>query len=156
IGSHAIKEQGAEAARSSVMAALDQHFRPEFLNRLDEVILFHNLSKEDIKQIVDIQWRRLEQLLAERRLSITLTDQAREHLAEAGYDPVYGARPLKRAIQHELVDGLALAMLDGMVQEGDHILVDVSQEGSSLTFYPAAASENPAADNIIEGEVVPG
>ncbi|MBN1313380.1 MAG: ATP-dependent chaperone ClpB [Anaerolineae bacterium] len=157
IGSQAIKEQGAESARSSVMAALDQHFRPEFLNRLDEIILFHNLSKEDIKHIVDIQWRRLEQLLAERRLSITLTDPAHDHLAEAGYDPVYGARPLKRALQHELVDGLALAMLDGAVQEGDHIVVDVSQDGNSLTFYPVTPElENQETDNIIEGEAIPG
>jgi ATP-dependent Clp protease ATP-binding subunit ClpB len=87
------------AALTALERLLDQHFRPEFLNRLDEIILFHNLSKEDIKHIVDIQWRRLEQLLAGRRLSITLSDQARDHLTEAGYGPLEWARPLKRAIQ---------------------------------------------------------
>ncbi|NIP13932.1 MAG: hypothetical protein GWM88_03975, partial [Pseudomonadales bacterium] len=84
-------------------------------NRLDEIIIFHSLSREDIKQIVDIQLRRLEVIMADRRLSLTLTEEARDYLAEHSYDPVYGARPLKRAIQHELVDALAMALLDGEV-----------------------------------------
>ena len=146
IGSEYIKEMGAEAARDLVMRELDRHFRPEFLNRLDEIIIFRNLTKEDLKRIVDIQIDRLRGILADRNLTIELTDAAREYLAEVGYDPVYGARPLKRAIQHELVDQLALALLDGVVQEGDHIIVDVREDGQGLTFQAAAP--------IVEGEVV--
>mgnify|MGYP000446548772 CR=1 FL=1 len=136
IGSHIIKEHGAEVAREMVMQELDRYFRPEFLNRLDEIILFHNLTKEDIKQIVEIQLRRLEEIMADRRLSIELTDAAREYLAEIGYDPVYGARPLKRAIQRELVDRLALALLDGEIAEGDRVRVDVNEDASGLIFFP--------------------
>ncbi|HEC21487.1 MAG TPA: AAA family ATPase, partial [Chloroflexi bacterium] len=146
IGSEYIKEMGAEAARDLVMRELDRHFRPEFLNRLDEIIIFRNLTKEDLKRIVDIQIDRLRGILADRNLTIELTEAAREYLAEVGYDPVYGARPLKRAIQHELVDQLALALLDGVVQEGDHIIVDVREDGQGLTFQAAAP--------IVEGEVV--
>jgi ATP-dependent Clp protease ATP-binding subunit ClpB len=155
IGSQFIKEQGAENAREQVMQALDSHFRPEFLNRLDEIILFHNLTREDIKHIVDIQLGQLEAIMADRRLTIDLTDAARDYLAEVGYDPVYGARPLKRAIQHELVDGLAMALLDGDAMEGDHIRVDVTEDGSGLTFYPvdAAFVESPQGE-IVEGEIV--
>ncbi|MBN1122341.1 MAG: ATP-dependent chaperone ClpB [Anaerolineae bacterium] len=155
IGSQFIKEQGAENAREQVMQALDNHFRPEFLNRLDEIILFHNLTREDIKHIVDIQLRQLKAIMADRRLTIDLTDAARDYLAEVGYDPVYGARPLKRAIQHELVDGLAMALLDGDVMEGDHIRVDVTENGGGLTFYPVdtAFVDSPQGE-IVEGEIV--
>jgi ATP-dependent Clp protease ATP-binding subunit ClpB len=136
IGSHIIKEYGAEQARELVMQELDRYFRPEFLNRLDEIIIFHNLTKDDIKQIVEIQLRRLEEIMADRRLSIELTDAARDYLAEIGYDPVYGARPLKRAIQRELVDRLALALLDGEIAEGDRVRVDVNEDTSGLIFFP--------------------
>ncbi len=156
IGSHIIKEMGAEAAREAVLKELDRHFRPEFLNRLDEIILFSNLTKEDIKRIVDIQLRRLADILAERHLTLQLTEAAREYLAEIGYDPVFGARPLKRAIQHKLVDQLALALLDGQVREGDHIVVDVRPDGQGLTFIAAAAQAHPYSPygEVIEGEIV--
>ncbi len=137
IGSHIIKEMGdTEEARRLVMRELDKHFRPEFLNRVDEIIIFHSLTREHLKQIVDIQLRRLKELLAERDLTIELTDAAKEFLAERGYDPVFGARPLKRAIQRELQDPLALALLEGRFVDGDHILVDV--EGDHLVFTKAA------------------
>ncbi len=155
IGSHFIKEEGAERAREQVMQALDKHFRPEFLNRLDEIILFHNLSKEDIKHIVDIQLDRLAAIMADRRLTVELSNAARDYLAEVGYDPVYGARPLKRVIQHELIDGLAMALLDGEVLEGDHIMVDADADGSGLAFYPAeSATPHPEHAEVIEGEIV--
>ena len=154
-GSHIIKEYGAEKAREMVMQELDRHFRPEFLNRLDEIILFHNLTKEDIKRIVEIQLRRLGEIMADRKLTIELTDAAREYLAEIGYDPVYGARPLKRAIQHELVDGLAMALLDGDVAEGDHIRIDVNRDASRLVFFPVErAATREIADKVVEGEIV--
>ena len=132
VGSRWIKDLGVEAARSQVMMELDQAFRPEFLNRIDAVILFRNLSRDDLAQIVDIQLRYLQALLVERHITVTLTDAARNYLAEAGYDPVYGARPLKRVIQRELQDPLALAVLEGRFAEGAEIRVDV-REGE-LTF----------------------
>jgi ATP-dependent Clp protease ATP-binding subunit ClpB len=155
IGSHFIKEQGAEKARDQVMQALDTHFRPEFLNRLDEIILFHNLTKEDVKYIVDIQLSRLEKIIADRKLTVELSNEARNYLADVGYDPVYGARPLKRAIQHELIDGLAMALLDGNVLEGDHIMVDVSNDNTGLTFYPVEPSATyTKQEDVVEGEIV--
>jgi ATP-dependent Clp protease ATP-binding subunit ClpB len=123
VGSRWIKEVGAEAARERVMEELDRTFRPEFLNRIDGIILFRSLTKEDLLEIVDIQMRHLRGLLAERNLGLELTDGARQHLADAGYDPVYGARPLKRVIQREVQDPLALALLRGEFAEGDTVQV---------------------------------
>ena len=135
IGSHWIKELGPEAAREKVLKELDLHFRPEFLNRIDEIIIFHALTKEHLLQIVDIQMRRIKELLAQRKMDIELTDGARRFLAEKGYDPVFGARPLKRAIQRYLLDPLAQAILEGRFLEGDRIIADV--EGDKLTFRKA-------------------
>lgn len=132
VGSRWIKELGVETARSQVMMELDQAFRPEFLNRIDAVILFRNLTRDDLTQIVNVQMRYLQTLLAERHISVILTDAARNYLADAGYDPVYGARPLKRTIQRELQDPLALAVLEGRFAEGAEIHVDM-REGK-LTF----------------------
>ena len=114
------------------MAELDQSFRPEFLNRVDEIILFHALTLEDLVQIVDIQLRRLRELLQERGLSIKLSETARRHLATRGFDPVYGARPLKRVMQRELQDPLALALLRGDFGAGDAVQVDL--QGDQFTF----------------------
>jgi ATP-dependent Clp protease ATP-binding subunit ClpB len=126
IGSRWIKELGAEAARERVMEELDRTFRPEFLNRIDEIILFRSLTKEDLLEIVDIQMRHLRSLLAERHMGLELVDTARQHLADAGYDPVYGARPLKRVIQREVQDPLALALLRGEFTEGNTVRVGAS------------------------------
>jgi ATP-dependent Clp protease ATP-binding subunit ClpB len=123
-GSRWIKELGVEEARDRVMEELDRTFRPEFLNRVDDVILFRSLTKEDLLEIVDIQTRHLRGLLAERHIGLELTDTARRYLADVGYDPVYGARPLKRVIQREVQDPLALALLRGEFAEGDIVLVD--------------------------------
>ncbi len=131
IGSHWIRElvqTDQEAMRRKVMEELNRHFRPEFLNRVDETIIFRPLTRDDLKQIVEIQLRRLRELLAERHITIELTDAAKEYLANKGYDPVFGARPLKRAIQRYLQDPLAMELLKGDYKDGDHILVDV-QEG---------------------------
>ena len=124
IGSRWIKELGAEAARERVMEEMDRTFRPEFLNRVDEIILFRSLTKDDLLQIVDIQVRHLRELLSERNIGLELTNSTRQHLAEAGYDPVYGARPLKRVIQRQIQDPLALALLQGDFTEGDTVRVD--------------------------------
>jgi ATP-dependent Clp protease ATP-binding subunit ClpB len=123
-GSRWIKELGAEAARERVIEELDRTFRPEFLNRIDEIIIFRNLTKEDLARIVDIQFGRLRELLRERRIELELTKAARQYLADTGYDPVYGARPLKRVIQREVQDPLALALLRGEFAEGDTVRVD--------------------------------
>ncbi len=131
-GSRWIKELGPEAARSQVMAELDRTFRPEFLNRIDDTILFGSLTREDLQAIVGIQVRALQKLLRERGLDITVTDAAEAYLADEGYDPVYGARPLKRAIQRYLQDPLALAVLEGRFAEGQTIRVDV--QGNQLVF----------------------
>jgi len=126
IGSRWIKELGAEGARERVMEEMDRTFRPEFLNRVDEIILFRSLTKDDLLQIVDIQVRHLRELLSERNIELELTEGARRHLADAGYDPVYGARPLKRVIQREVQDPLAVALLRGDFVEGDTVRVDAT------------------------------
>ncbi len=120
-----------------MLEELDRTFRPEFLNRIDEVILFSALTKEDLMRIVDIQVRDLGGLLAERHIQLTLTDAARQYLADAGYDPVFGARPLKRVIQRELQDQLALALLRGEFTDGDAVRADA--RGGHLVLEKANA-----------------
>jgi ATP-dependent Clp protease ATP-binding subunit ClpB len=132
-GSRWIKELGAEAARDRVMEEVDRTFRPEFLNRIDEIILFRSLTKDDLKQIVDIQVRHLRALLDERQIGLEISDSAREYLADAGFDPVYGARPLKRIIQREVQDPLAISLLRGEFAEGDTVRVG-ADESQGITF----------------------
>jgi ATP-dependent Clp protease ATP-binding subunit ClpB len=121
-----------EAMRKRVMEALQTEFRPEFLNRLDEIITFHSLTREHLVQIVDIQLAHLRELLADRKVEVVLTDAAKQKLATDGYDPAYGARPLQRVMQRQLQDPLALAILQGQFGEGDTVHVD-AQDGQ-LTF----------------------
>ncbi len=118
--------------RSRVLQALRSHFRPEFLNRVDDIILFHPLTLKELRKIVSIQMRRIHRLLADQKLSIELTNAAEQYIADVGYDPVYGARPLKRALQKELENPLATQILDLTFTEGDTILVDAGSQG--LTF----------------------
>ena len=130
IGSHFIAEfahrDGSleEGTRRQVMDTVRAHFRPEFLNRVDEIILFHPLGRTHMGAIVDIQLRTLMNRLADRKISVTLTDAARARIIEEGYDPVYGARPLKRTIQRRILDPLAMKVLEGEFREGDVITVD--------------------------------
>ena len=121
-----------EDARRYALDALRATFRPEFLNRIDEIVIFHSLGREHLAEIVEIQLGRLRRLLADRKITLDLTDAAVALLAERGYDPVYGARPLKRAIQQVLQDPLALALLRGDFGEGDRVLADV--DGDVITF----------------------
>jgi ATP-dependent Clp protease ATP-binding subunit ClpB len=139
IGSQYIAEVTDEKLmRDKIMEALRLHFKPEFLNRVDDILIFQRLTKEQLRQIVGLQVTRLARLLEERQLSLQLTDKARDFLAEAGYDPVYGARPLRRAIQRYLQDKLAPMLLEGQFKEGDTIVVDGNEDG--LTF---ARQEEP-------------
>jgi ATP-dependent Clp protease ATP-binding subunit ClpB len=115
-----------EVIHERVMAAVREHFRPEFLNRLDEVVIFNRLSREDLRRIVDVQLVRVRERFAQRDLSLELTDPAKDWLADRGFDPVYGARPLKRVIRKELEDRVALALLDGSVTEGQTVKADVA------------------------------
>ncbi len=146
IGSPIIQEIGIrdpELTRSRVMEQVQSHFRPEFLNRVDEIILFASLTEAQIKHIVAIQMNLLQKRLAERKLTVTLTEAAKDALALAGYDPVYGARPLKRAIQRQVADPLAQRLLAGTFREGDAIVIDADAEGV-LCFTQRERTE-PAA-----------
>ncbi|MBT7511945.1 MAG: ATP-dependent chaperone ClpB [Rhodospirillaceae bacterium] len=137
----AAQEDGhdSEEVRDEVMQVVRASFRPEFINRLDEIILFHRLFREHMDGIVDIQLKRLRNLLAEKGISIELDASARARLADAGYDPVYGARPLKRVIQTEIQNPLASLYLEGKVEDGDTVKISANKDG--LTFNGAAAAE---------------
>jgi ATP-dependent Clp protease ATP-binding subunit ClpB len=124
-------------------AAMRETFRPEFLNRIDEIVEFEPLTREQIGEIVELQLARLRARLAERGLSLELTDAAMEHLAEAGWDPTYGARPLKRAIQRQVENPLALRLLEGDFAEGDTVRVDAKD--GELVFEKAPTAEPAAA-----------
>jgi ATP-dependent Clp protease ATP-binding subunit ClpB len=146
LGSQAIQEmsgQDFEKVRDAVIAVLREYFRPEFLNRIDEVIVFKPLTEDQLTAIVDIQLKRLENRLAERRVHLVVTDAARKLLAQRGWDPVYGARPLKRAIQRLVQDPLAMMLLEGKFTEGDTITVDA--KGGDLTFSKATSPAPVAA-----------
>jgi ATP-dependent Clp protease ATP-binding subunit ClpC len=137
VGAGAVSGEGWERVEQRVRDELSNHFRPEFLNRVDDVIVFRPLSREDLAQIVDIQLRRLEQTLAERHLHLEVTPEARELLATQGYDPVYGARPLKRVIQRELQNAIALELLEGRFGEGETIRVE--RQGDHIRVVPVVA-----------------
>ena len=147
IGSQYIVDAGAatwDRVEERVRDELRNHFRPEFLNRVDDIIVFRPLSREDLARIVDLQLVRLEQLLAARRLNLEVTPEAREVLAEQGYDPVYGARPLKRVIQRELQNRIALELLEGTFNEGDTIRVE--RDGHTLKLvHPSRVPEMASA-----------
>jgi ATP-dependent Clp protease ATP-binding subunit ClpB len=138
IGSHHIVEAGASdplgwmEVEGKVLDALRRHFRPEFLNRVDDIVVFHQLSRDDIDAIVALQVAKLRQLVAARGLVLDLDPEAMHWIAEAGYDPLYGARPLKRVIQRELQNPIALALLEGDYQEGDTVRVTRGPDGLRL------------------------
>jgi ATP-dependent Clp protease ATP-binding subunit ClpB len=131
LGSQIIKDlsQNYEAMEKEVRKILEDHFKPEFLNRIDEVIIFKPLSKETILKIVDLQINLLGQRLADKKIELVVKNKARELLAERGYDPVYGARPLKRVIQRDIQNPLAMKILAGEFREGETVLIEVSQDG---------------------------
>mmetsp|Transcript_15619 Transcript_15619/g.35154 ORF Transcript_15619/g.35154 Transcript_15619/m.35154 type:complete len:182 (+) Transcript_15619:2684-3229(+) len=118
------EEEDRTEMRSKVMAAMKANFKPEFLNRIDEYVIFNSLNKENLRNIVKIEVKRLELRLAERQIRMELTDAAYSHLVDTGFDPIYGARPLKRTIQRELETVVARSILAGEFDDGDSILVD--------------------------------
>ncbi len=141
LGSQLIQEMTKtgdyDAMKTAVMEVVGQHFRPEFINRIDEVVVFHPLGREQIHEVAKIQVNYLRQRLRERDMDLELTEAALDKLAEAGYDPVYGARPLKRAIQQYVENPLAREILAGKFGPGDTIVVDV--EGDQFVFRKKAA-----------------
>jgi ATP-dependent Clp protease ATP-binding subunit ClpB len=139
--------EDSDAVRDQVMAVVRASFRPEFLNRVDEIILFHRLQKNEMSKIVDIQMARLARLLEERKIVLDLEPAARDWLAEKGWDPAYGARPLKRVIQRYVQDPLAEMILAGEVKDGDRVKIGVAYDG--LTFNGKSAG--PANDDAFEG-----
>jgi ATP-dependent Clp protease ATP-binding subunit ClpB len=148
IGSHRILDykgsfEGADYAimRATVLDELRQHFRPEFLNRVDEIIVFHALDEDELLKIVDLQMKRLRDRLADRRITLVLSDAAKRHIVKVGYDPHYGARPLKRTIQKELETPLGRKILSGEINDGDTVDVNFDENRAELTFtigVPAA------------------
>jgi len=135
-------QQEAEMERK-VEEELHKHFRPEFLNRIDDVIIFHALDMQHIKRIIEIQLRKLAKLIGDRGLSIEISDHAKEQLAKEGYDPAFGARPLKRALQKLIIDPLAMKLLDGSFKPGDIVFVNVNADGKvELSLEPEAIAVN--------------
>jgi ATP-dependent Clp protease ATP-binding subunit ClpB len=139
LGSHHFREVAdPDKVRALVLEELRAHLRPEFLNRIDEVIVFHSLGLDEIKQVVEIQAAHLRKRLADKRISLELTDGAKALLAREGFDPVFGARPLKRTLQRRVQDVLALKLLEGEIQPGDTVRVDA--QGDELTFTKVVAA----------------
>ena len=141
LGSQHVLDTGNQDA---VRAELRRHFRPEFLNRVDEIIIFHALTQQQLRQIVDIQLRGLAERLADRHITLEMTDGARDYLVEVGYEPSYGARPLKRAIQREIETPLARLILEGRVGDHQRVTIDRNPMAGGLSFLPASV-EYPAA-----------
>jgi ATP-dependent Clp protease ATP-binding subunit ClpB len=138
LAEHAMREGVVdEGTKREVLDALRAHFRPEFINRIDDVIVFHPLGREHMARIIDLQLGRLLARLEDRKITLTVSDAARAHLVEEGYDPVYGARPLKRTLQRRVLDPLAMAVLQGDFTEGDDVHLDVVD--GTLRFERVAA-----------------
>ncbi|HEX8171336.1 MAG TPA: ATP-dependent chaperone ClpB [Thermoanaerobaculia bacterium] len=135
-------ELSEEEMRKAVETELHKHFRPEFLNRIDDVIVFHSLDLNQIKQIIGIQLRKLSKMIEERGLTLEISDAAKEQIAEEGYDPAFGARPLKRALQRMIIDPLAMRLLEGKFKPGDTVFVNATGTGVELALEPEAASVN--------------
>jgi ATP-dependent Clp protease ATP-binding subunit ClpB len=136
--------QDSDAVRDEVMAVVRSHFRPEFLNRVDEIVLFHRLKRSEMGAIVDIQMGRLQRLLDERKMTLRLAPEARGWLAEKGYEPAYGARPLKRVIQKHVQDPLAELILSGQIRDGETVPVTLAPLGLMIGEYAAGEEKRPA------------
>jgi ATP-dependent Clp protease ATP-binding subunit ClpB len=151
IGSARILQQTAAAREWSeiegeVRQVMHEHFKPEFLNRIDDILVFKPLSREDLGKIVELQLARLQRNLAEREVELNVSSEARERIADEGYDPAFGARPLKRAIQRLVTDPLAMAFLEGRFDDGDSIRVEVGPE-EGLTFEGSRAIAGSKAES---------
>jgi ATP-dependent Clp protease ATP-binding subunit ClpB len=147
VGSMFILEHAAgdwALVETQVLQSLRQQFKPEFLNRVDDIIVFHPLGTEQIERIVDLQLKRMDQLLAERKITLEVTPEAKRLLAEEGFDPAFGARPLKRSIQRMIQNPLAMAVLDGRVVDGQHVIVKPDGKGG-VEFGPAVPKDEGRA-----------
>jgi ATP-dependent Clp protease ATP-binding subunit ClpB len=156
IGSQFILDRGTAdwaEVETHVMAELRRNFKPEFLNRVDDIIIFHPLSMDQIEHIVDLQLERLKKLLGDRKITLELTPEAKHVLAEEGFDPAFGARPLKRAIQRYLQNPLAMAVLEGRFKDGDHVLVTRSADGT--LGFELAGHDASADDGARDAEATP-
>jgi ATP-dependent Clp protease ATP-binding subunit ClpB len=131
--------------KEAVLTEMRHHFRPEFLNRVDEIVVFHSLTEADLRKILHIQLERLRSRLAERHIRVELTAEAETHLAREGYDPVYGARPLKRAIQKELETPIGRRLLAGEIRDGETVIVGWKDGGFTFTTKGAEQTETAAA-----------
>jgi ATP-dependent Clp protease ATP-binding subunit ClpB len=156
IGSHRILDykgsfagENYERMKNIVLDELRHHFRPEFLNRVDEIVVFHPLTMEHLKQIVEIQLNALRKRLAERHITLELTDAAREHLVEVGHEPAYGARPLKRTIQREIETQMARQILGGHIRDGQTVQIDYDPARRQLTFTPQQRSAAPGPQEAV-------
>jgi len=146
VGSQIILERGTAdwaEVESQVLGALRGHFRPEFLNRVDDIIVFRPLSREQLEDIVELQLTRLRQLLAEKKITLELSPEAKHALTSEGYDPTYGARPLKRAIQRMIQNPLSMALLGGQFHDGDAILATEGPDGEIVFTKAEAQQEEP-------------
>jgi ATP-dependent Clp protease ATP-binding subunit ClpB len=143
------QEGGAEYAvmRATVLDELRQQFRPEFLNRIDETVVFHALSEQQLKDIIEIQLDRVRARLADRRISLEVSDEAKTHLVHTGYEPAYGARPLKRAIQREVETSLGRKILAGEIRDGELVRIDFDRDRGELTFK--AVEPLPAIPSLV-------
>ncbi|HIC93762.1 MAG TPA: ATP-dependent Clp protease ATP-binding subunit, partial [Anaerolineae bacterium] len=142
-----------EEVRQAIEKSLKKTFRPEFLNRIDEVIIFHALTKEHVKKIVDLQMREISARLAEQGITIELTEAAREWLAEQGYDPQFGARPLRRTLQRHVESPLSVQLLRGQFQAGDTVVIDVGEEGLTFTKREPAEEFPLPKEGVLVEEV---
>jgi ATP-dependent Clp protease ATP-binding subunit ClpB len=153
LGAQALSQlpEGADAseAKRDVMDAVRSHFRPEFLNRLDEIIIFDRLAREDMKGIVDIQLRHLARRLAKRGVRLEVDESALQWLADEGYDPVFGARPLKRVIQRTLQDPLAEMLLSGEVMDGSVLPVTAGPDGLIIGKHIVSSEQQPPEDAVV-------
>jgi len=143
LGSQYLVDQtlSADAKEDAVNAMVRQAFKPEFLNRLDDIVIFSALSKDDLAQIVELYIDRLTRRLQDRRLDLGVTPDARSWLAERGYDPIYGARPLRRLMQHEIDDKLATSLLSGEIRDGDVVIVDLDSDNDTLSVHKGETPE---------------
>jgi ATP-dependent Clp protease ATP-binding subunit ClpB len=151
IGSGEILDWGGdpdqdEAVRRQVMGLLRQVFKPEFLNRVDEIVIFHPLGRKHLHRIIEVQLGRLQAMLADRKITLVLTEDAKELLASEGFDPTYGARPLKRALQNLIQNPLALKLLDGTIRDGQTVRVDVNETGDAFTFTPVTSAATASVE----------
>jgi len=153
VGSTALFElagRDPERARKEAFEALRQAFRPEFINRIDEIVLFNPLGKEQLDKIVDLELAKVLRLLAERKVRIELTPAARERIVRDGYDPAYGARPLRRTVQRLVQDPLALKILEGVILPGDLVRVDADPESDAMRFERVEEKPAPAPETQAE------